>query len=544
MFKGYFGSSKPGWFEYLFSCKPDPSHWKIPESELKKLVSYMTLPTRPGIGVGGIIPAGYTYLGQLITHDIVKKTTGEQSRRVSPWLNLDSIYPDHNDAKALDGYIDEDGKFILNVGACDSSWDFNREDGVAQTVEPRNDENIILAQIVVTWMRFHNRAVQYLIDSKQRAGKDSDRLENYLGAKHFGIMVFQTLVVKDYLRLILQDSVYDHYFDHLDGGEGELDQKLFFNHFTQCEDEVPVEFSHAAFRFGHSIVRLDYRMNGCPLSRRILLNVLNKDAEIPEDLKMKWELFFYEYGKECEFQEAFPIDIFVSSGFSHFMKEEVESLGKTKDLLGLRALDEICPSSFSDCVANGDQESQEKVDARINFVVIDLKASTKVLTPSDILKAIADRKDYKKILSVMSLPEDFDVASLEYEVTTINGSINKKFCGENLVMGQDSKLEQFNLSNLPLWLYTLMEGQDLPLASAGDQGSKSSSIKYKLGPLSSLITADTLFASIQYSDISIFKTNSKEEIPIELKETFNKITDLANTPFSFFIIDSFPFDCT
>jgi hypothetical protein len=60
----------------------------------------------------GVFPAGYTYLGQLITHDIVKSTSNQDSRTVTPWLNLDSIYPSLK-SERINDFLDDAGRFKL-----------------------------------------------------------------------------------------------------------------------------------------------------------------------------------------------------------------------------------------------------------------------------------------------------------------------------------------------------------------------------------------------------------------------------------------------
>ena len=128
-------------------------------------------------GGQGQIPAGFTYLGQFIDHDLTfDKTTVMLGTNISPAallqarspsLDLDSLYgagpgdPESAKFYEADGVHLKVGKTIrpTKVG-----FDLPREQGKRKAVipDPRNDENLAVAQTHCAMIRFHNRVVDKL----------------------------------------------------------------------------------------------------------------------------------------------------------------------------------------------------------------------------------------------------------------------------------------------------------------------------------------------------------------------------------------------
>jgi hypothetical protein len=237
----------------------------------------------------GPTPPVYTYWGQFIDHDITANTDRQNmvtDLRVEviqpvapatvvadlrnlrqPALNLDSLY---GDGPSFDGEpatvaapfydgpkmkigavaeVNNDGSALSGDHvADDADRDLPREGSKAQIGDDRNDENLIVAQLHVAFLRFHNAVVDWLrSDGKQYS---SDR-ELFDAARTLVRRHYQWLVVNDYLRTITLPGVLDRV---LVGGN---------RFFTPPEDAVymPVEFSVAAYRFGHSMVRFGYDYN-------------------------------------------------------------------------------------------------------------------------------------------------------------------------------------------------------------------------------------------------------------------------------------------
>ncbi|MBC3767369.1 peroxidase family protein [Neptunicella marina] len=237
------------------------------------------------------IPAGFTYLGQMISHDIVAPTNpkGEEAQRhVTPCLNMDSMYGDGPDFSA-DTLFNPTGKFVVPSHINYDVW--RNTAGVAHIPEPRNDENTIVCQMHRVWQNLHNR---FLVETG-----------HFIQAKQATISMFHQVVVTDFLSRLLDPVVYQHFF--IESASGISD-------FTTPIDAIPCEFSHAAFRIGHSLVRPVYRMNHIQPSYTLSIGDLlrgNKSGDIPPEQQIDWSLFFGQAS-----QKAGRLDLSLSGGMA------------------------------------------------------------------------------------------------------------------------------------------------------------------------------------------------------------------------------------
>ena len=230
--------------------------------------------------------AGYTYIGQLIAHDIVPETTpSRQSRTVTRHLNLDSLYGTPRDKAVL---FDEYGRFLIRHADDDHPDDLVRDPtGRAVIPDLRNDENTIVAQLHLFFLKLHN----LIIDNKWADDADD--------ARHLVTLLFQLLVVEDFLFHILKINVYRSYF-HKHKRWLPID-KL----------RIPREFSHAAFRFGHSMVRENYTGFGAGFGaesgRKELVELFRRSQRLTRDFEIHWPAFFH-FAQLRPSQSALHID--------------------------------------------------------------------------------------------------------------------------------------------------------------------------------------------------------------------------------------------
>ena len=117
--------------------------------------------------------------------------------------------------------------------------DDNDDDGTAILVEHRNDENLIIAQIHLSFLRLHNA----LVDQGMSFDEAHDTVVN----------AYRYVVLHDYLpQIVGQDAV-----------DAALNKPVHEGFYDPGKGTpfTPVEFSVAAFRFGHSQVRNAYNIN-------------------------------------------------------------------------------------------------------------------------------------------------------------------------------------------------------------------------------------------------------------------------------------------
>ena len=298
-------------FDYLFETLVNDPEAHLPADDqatidtvranLKELGKKMvesappfgSLETGPG---NSTIPAVHTYFGQFIDHDITARTdrrnevghvtdpdlhpadpavvkTAVFNERV-PALDLDSVYgdgptfPDGPETDAKDIY---DG-IKLKVGTValvgkegedpdirgvriplqnDLERDLPRGlDGnprKANIADARNDENLIVAQLHLAFLRFHNATVDWV---RQHEENYTDQ-DVFARAQQLVRWHYQWLVVHDYLGTIALPGVVD---DILLSGNQLYEKR-------NGQVWMPLEFSVAAFRFGHTMVRGAYDYN-------------------------------------------------------------------------------------------------------------------------------------------------------------------------------------------------------------------------------------------------------------------------------------------
>jgi hypothetical protein len=282
------------------------------------------------------IPAGYTYLGQFVDHDITFDPASSLQRQNdpdalhnfrTPRFDLDCIYgrgpadqpylyrngPEPVPLNGVRGVDLRGLQFLLGRDVGEGIPDLPRNDEERALIgDPRNDENNIVSQLHSVFLRFHNRVVEHVAKDTVLRGDDLFKEAQRLVRWHY-----QWVVVYDFLRRIVgADIVADVLREetYRIGGMAGEEKKIRRPHllFYRYEREpfIPIEFSVAAYRFGHSMVRPSYFINdfvkeqresNTPDEPRIpifsddldpLAN-LNGFRELPDQWGFQWE-FFYE----------------------------------------------------------------------------------------------------------------------------------------------------------------------------------------------------------------------------------------------------------
>ena len=226
------------------------------------------------------IPAGYTYLGQFIDHDITFDPASSLQRQNdpdalvdfrTPRFDLDNIYgrgpddqpylyqPDGRRLQLGNTVADPNDPALAPFAGPDLQRNVN---GRALIGDPRNDENLILSQLQTVFLHFHNRMLDTVAATTALTGDNLFKETQRQVRWHY-----QWVVIHDFLPRIVGPQVVEDILpaenDHGKGHDhdGRVQQPRFGFYRWRDQPYIPVEFSVAAYRFGHSMVRPDYMFN-------------------------------------------------------------------------------------------------------------------------------------------------------------------------------------------------------------------------------------------------------------------------------------------
>ena len=223
------------------------------------------------------IPAGYTYFGQFVDHDITFDPTSSLMRQNdpdslenfrTPRLDLDCLYGEGPDDEPFMYDKNQGGTFLLGVTSHDwkglpINGSSNEPDlprnvqGTAIIGDKRNDENVVVSQFQLSMLRLHNRVMRSIVmgdpDSTKPFPFDGEAFHE---AQQKVRWFYQYVVWNDYIRRLVSDEIWQRVLNQ--------NNTLEFNgtvYNWKHQPFMPVEFSVAAYRFGHSMIRPGYQVN-------------------------------------------------------------------------------------------------------------------------------------------------------------------------------------------------------------------------------------------------------------------------------------------
>jgi hypothetical protein len=272
------------------------------DAALKKLADSMA--DTPGAdGDNPDIDSGYTYLGQFVDHDITFDPVSSLDRINdpdalntfrTPRFDLDCLYG-RGQADSPYLYDQEDPASLLvgrNTSREDEPVDLPRnQQGRALIGDPRNDVHFIVSQLHLAFIRFHNAVVDHLRFQVEPAALFEE-------ARRVVTWHYQWVVVHDYLlRLVGPDIHGEVWVTSPRSGKARANLSFFS---WRSRPFVPVEFSAAAYRFGHSMVRGDYRINDTLEILPILTDIrvanrlqhLGGFRTLPKNWTVQWKHLF------------------------------------------------------------------------------------------------------------------------------------------------------------------------------------------------------------------------------------------------------------
>lgn len=207
----------------------------------------------PPASLAQTVPVGMVFFGQFVDHDITLDVTSsldtvnsahETRNARTPTLDLDCIYGMGPEAQPYLYHGSGQFKGVKLITGADTGGDpddLARVGDVALIGDFRNDENRVVSQIQLAMIRCHNRFADDL--AADHAGK-----ELYEEARRRTTWHYQWAVVHDFLGHIC--------------GKGAVNAILAEGRKFYCPDVpyIPVEFSIAAYRFGHAMVPMRVQM--------------------------------------------------------------------------------------------------------------------------------------------------------------------------------------------------------------------------------------------------------------------------------------------
>ncbi|MGD9293804.1 MAG: peroxidase family protein [Roseobacter sp.] len=253
---------------------PNPVHIKnISHADVIAALHALSETMRATENHDGHADAGMTFFGQFVDHDITLDATSALGTRIdpatipnirTPSLDLDCVYGDGPEASPhLYGSGEQD--HMLMFGRHDNPLDLARTcAGKALIGDPRNDENIIVAQVQGIFIELHNILMSKLVEGGSDANDIKTCAHDGMSAKVWADHVSPELTsfqeVRRFIRLHYQWIVWNELLPAFVADDC-LTQAMDHPIFGWDAPVMPVEFTGACYRFGHATTQFQYKMN-------------------------------------------------------------------------------------------------------------------------------------------------------------------------------------------------------------------------------------------------------------------------------------------
>lgn len=248
--------------------------------------------------VEGLPAAAYTYFGQFIMHDLTFDDTpfraaglrepADTINFTTPRLDLNSVYGDGPGSEThghlFNGDRFEIGAVLSSITNVPFDVPLTRNDQPA-VADPRNCENAIVRQIHAMFLLLHNLVVDNL--------RESARPTNVFNSARCHVRwIFQHMVRHDFLPNVCNNKVC------FSVTRGSRALHWPWGHFS-----IPVEFSQAVARFGHSMVRENYRLQerSDPVDLSVLLESARGKGALAKELVVDWQHFLRSQSQASDF---------------------------------------------------------------------------------------------------------------------------------------------------------------------------------------------------------------------------------------------------
>ena len=220
------------------------------------------------------LPSGYTYFGQFIDHDItlfrnagaidgsIPVEDAVQGR--TPSMDLDSLYGLGPGLEPLSVYEADGVRLRVGLttplpGVVDAAFpnDIPRGHDPAQPklatiIDGRNDENLVVAQTHLAFIKLHNKVADRIAARDGLSGAALFAAARASVTRHYQWLTFYDFVQRISDQVTFRDVDRNGRRFFLPNAGGAQPAEL---------TGMPLEFSVAAFRLGHSMVRGRYQWN-------------------------------------------------------------------------------------------------------------------------------------------------------------------------------------------------------------------------------------------------------------------------------------------
>ena len=305
------------------------------------------------------IPSGYTYLLQFVAHDLVHSAiplsvagslsadTANARRAAlkletlfgsgpvgSPFVYAQDAPNDERRTKLRLGRMCWKDKAVEagcpfrdiartpaeNVTGIDRSIAGKR---VALTealiADPRNDDHAIMSQLTALFALLHNGLIDIVRRGEPTTGPNANlgaAYERFLCARDALTLIYHNVIRKDLMRRAMHPVIYEAYSGPIPNFVDSADRG------TREQDgwQIPLEFSHGAFRFGHAMVRPEYVINDLAthdLNKTLEKTSANDPVNMPLDATwiVRWSRFFEIKGSRPNFSRR--IGPYLSDGLGN-----------------------------------------------------------------------------------------------------------------------------------------------------------------------------------------------------------------------------------
>jgi len=223
----------------------------------------------------GDTAAGWPIFGQFVAHDITADRSALRSHANvkelhnarSPQLNLECLYGDGPVGHPFLYQRNDPAKFVLGMDGADVQ---RNSEGIALIADPRNDSHLLISQMHLAMLKAHNA----FVDEARLAGVADD-------------CVFDEAARQ--LRWHYQWFVLNEFLPALVGHA--LAERVLIEGPHWFQPGIPLEFTGAAYRYGHSQIRQRYRLNRQTDPASLFPDLLGF-RPVPREYTIDWTLFF------------------------------------------------------------------------------------------------------------------------------------------------------------------------------------------------------------------------------------------------------------